>query len=188
MPSRFTASSSSTSSSVSPLDEIARSTSLAVSMPRSPCSASAACRKNDGDPVLANVAAIFRPISPDLPSPVTTTRPLQACKSSTAFSKRASRRSISPAIASASIRRHALGGCERLSCRALRLQPRLPWPTGHRRQLSLQRTHRFRSANRFRGAHRASFRPFPAAAVLSAESHSRARALKRRAFPAAGRN
>ena len=50
-------------------------------MPRSPCSASAGCRNTDGVPVEENVAAIFRPISPDLPMPVTTTRPLQASSS-----------------------------------------------------------------------------------------------------------
>ena len=61
-------------------------------MPRSPCSASAGCKKNDGVPVDENVAAIFRPISPDLPMPVTTTRPLHANSSSTARSNAASSR------------------------------------------------------------------------------------------------
>ena len=103
-PSRFTASTNSMSSSVSPLDEIATSTSSPVSIPKSPCNASEACKNNDGVPILANVAAVFRPINPDLPSPVTTTRPLHEYSISTAFSKRASSRSINPAIASDSIR------------------------------------------------------------------------------------
>src|ERR1700679_93510 len=48
-------------------------------MPRSPWPASAACTKKAGVPVEANVAAILRAIWPDLPSPVTMTRPL-ACR------------------------------------------------------------------------------------------------------------
>ena len=105
---RFTVSRSSMSSAVSPLVEIASITSPAVSIPRSPWSASPVCRNRAGVPVLAKVAAIFRPTRPDLPRPVTTTRPLQACRSSTAFSKRVSRRSIRPAIASDSTRRTRL--------------------------------------------------------------------------------
>ena len=54
--------------------------------------ASAGCRNTEGVPVLENVAAIFRPIRPDLPMPITTTRPLHASKSSTARSKLASSR------------------------------------------------------------------------------------------------
>ena len=102
-PRRLAASTSSISSSVSPLVEIVNRTSPAASMPRSPWRASAACRNIDGVPVLEKVAAIFRPINPDLPSPATTTRPLQEYSSSTAFSKRSSRRSIRPLMASASI-------------------------------------------------------------------------------------
>ena len=45
--------------------------------PRSPCTASAGCRKNAGVPVLESVAAILRQMMPDLPMPVTMTRPLQ---------------------------------------------------------------------------------------------------------------
>ena len=51
-------------------------TSSAVIMPRSPWLASAACTKNAGVPVVAKVAAILRPIWPDLPSPVMISRPL----------------------------------------------------------------------------------------------------------------
>ncbi len=105
IPIRFTDSRISTSSSVSPLAEIASSTSSDASAPRSPCNASAAWRKIEGVPVLENVADIFRPIRPDFPIPVTTTRPSHAYKSSTALSNRSSSRSINPAIASASIRR-----------------------------------------------------------------------------------
>ena len=46
-------------------------TSSAVIMPRSPWLASAAWTKKAGVPVEAKVAAILRPIWPDLPSPVT---------------------------------------------------------------------------------------------------------------------
>ncbi len=45
----------------SPEFEISRQTSPDVTMPRSPCAASAGCTKNDGVPVDASVAAILRP-------------------------------------------------------------------------------------------------------------------------------
>ena len=45
-------------------------------MPRSPWLASPGCMKNAGVPVEASVEAILRPMWPDLPMPVTTTRPL----------------------------------------------------------------------------------------------------------------
>src|SRR6478752_9662310 len=51
-------------------------TSSVVIMPRSPWLASAAWTKKAGVPVEAKVAAILRPIWPDLPSPVTISRPL----------------------------------------------------------------------------------------------------------------
>src|SRR3989338_7248292 len=57
------------SSSVSPLLETARTTSPFIIIPRSPWMPSLAWRKREGVPVLDNVAAIFRPISPDFPSP-----------------------------------------------------------------------------------------------------------------------
>ena len=66
-------------------------------IPRSPWIPSAGWRKKAGVPVDAMVEAIFWPISPDFPMPVTTTRPLEARISSTA-------RSNSPLIASASAR------------------------------------------------------------------------------------
>ena len=47
-------------------------------MPRSPWLASAACTKKAGVPVEAKVAAILRPIWPDLPSPVTISAALGA--------------------------------------------------------------------------------------------------------------
>ena len=53
----------------------------ATTMPASPWSASAACTKNAGVPVLASVAASLAPTRPDLPSPVTTTRPRVASSS-----------------------------------------------------------------------------------------------------------
>ena len=63
------------SSSDWPEFESASTTSSRVIMPRSPWLASAACRKNAGVPVLARVEAILRAMCPDLPTPLTTTRP-----------------------------------------------------------------------------------------------------------------
>src|SRR6201991_359505 len=63
-------------SGCSPDHDSARMTSSAVIMPRSPWLASAACTKKAGVPVEAKVAAILRATWPDLPSPVTITRPL----------------------------------------------------------------------------------------------------------------
>jgi len=74
-----------------------------ASIPKSPCSASAGCRKNDGVPVLDSVAEIFRPISPDFPIPVTATRPLHSKSTSTALVKVASSRAITSCSARASI-------------------------------------------------------------------------------------
>src|SRR5688572_1876341 len=71
--------------------------------PRSPWTASAGCRKNAGVPVLASVAAILRQTMPDLPMPVTMTRPLQWRISSTALAKRSSTRSTSASTAAASV-------------------------------------------------------------------------------------
>ena len=62
-------------SPVSPELEIASTMSGVVIMPRSPCEASPGCTKNAGVPVLARVAAILPPMCPDLPMPVTMTRP-----------------------------------------------------------------------------------------------------------------
>src|SRR6185436_15664929 len=91
------------SSSVSPLYDIAITTSSAWITPRSPCTASAGCRKKAGVPVLASVAAILRQMMPDLPMPVTITRPLQRTTSDTASAKRSSRRSTSASTAAASV-------------------------------------------------------------------------------------
>ena len=81
-------------SSVSPELETAMTTSPLAIMPRSPCTPSAGCRKSAGVPVEAMVAAIFWQISPDLPMPVTTTRPLQARIISTARTNSPSIRSV----------------------------------------------------------------------------------------------
>src|SRR6185503_3268581 len=51
-----------------------------------------------------SVEAILRPISPDFPIPVTTTRPLHPSRASTARSKEAPSRSCIPRTASASTR------------------------------------------------------------------------------------
>src|SRR5262249_1382203 len=56
-----------------------------------------------GVPVLARVDAILRPTCPDLPTPLTTTRPWQASIRPTASRKRSSRRAASALTASASI-------------------------------------------------------------------------------------
>ena len=77
VPRRWIRGSSKTISAEVPLFDKARTTSLDVSMPRSPCEASAGCMKNAGVPVDASVAAILLPICPDLPIPVTTIRPSQ---------------------------------------------------------------------------------------------------------------
>ena len=67
----------SASSAVSPDHDRARMASPSCIMPISPWLASAGCTKNAGVPVEANVAASLRPIWPDLPMPVTTTRPFR---------------------------------------------------------------------------------------------------------------
>ena len=71
--------------------------------PRSPCVASAGCRKNADVPVLASVAAILRQMMPDLPMPVTMTRPWHSYSIRTARSKFSSSRSTSAMIAAASV-------------------------------------------------------------------------------------
>ena len=63
-------------------------TSSLETMPRSPCTLSVGCRNIAGVPVDVMVAAIFRPMSPDFPTPATITRPLLAAMSSTALRER----------------------------------------------------------------------------------------------------
>ena len=72
-------------------------------IPRSPWLASAGWTKYAGVPVLDMVEAILRAMCPDLPMPLTITRPLQARISETAARKRSSRRPIRARTASASI-------------------------------------------------------------------------------------
>jgi len=79
-------------SSVSPLLEMAMTTSPVMIIPRSPWIPSAGCRNRAGVPVEAMVEAIFCPTSPDLPMPLTTTLPLLARIRSTARSKEVSMR------------------------------------------------------------------------------------------------
>ena len=74
-------------SSLSPELEIATTTSWSTIMPKSPCAASAGWTKNAGVPVEAMVAAILRPMCPDLPMPVMTTLPLQCNNASAARTK-----------------------------------------------------------------------------------------------------
>ena len=79
-----TTSANRTTSAVLPDFEIASRRSSAPTMPLSPCRASAAWTNSAGVPVLARVAASFAPTRPDLPSPVTTTRPRTASRRSSA--------------------------------------------------------------------------------------------------------
>ena len=79
-------------------------TSSGLTMPRSPCEASAACRKNDGVPNDARVAEIFRPTCPDFPKPTTTTRPLHLWMSFAAVTMSVFRRSDAERISPASVR------------------------------------------------------------------------------------
>ena len=55
-------------------------TSPSQRQPTPPWSASVACRKCAGVPVLDSVAAILAPTIPDLPIPVTTTRPVMSSR------------------------------------------------------------------------------------------------------------
>src|SRR3569833_1169039 len=89
------------SSAVSPDHDSAMITSSGVIMPRSPWLASAACTKKAGVPVEASVAAILRPICPDLPRPVTMTRPLALRIRSVAAANGAPRPFCSVAISAA---------------------------------------------------------------------------------------
>src|SRR5829696_1564267 len=89
-------------SGCSPDQDSAMMTSSAVIMPRSPWLASAAWTKNAGVPVEAKVAAILRPIWPDLPSPVTISRPL-AFRIRSAAATNGARRSDCNAADSAAI-------------------------------------------------------------------------------------
>src|SRR5450830_1100648 len=68
-------------------------TSLLAIMPRSPWLASPGCTNSAGVPVDAKVAAILRPTWPDLPMPVTITRPCAARIKSMAAMKPAPMRS-----------------------------------------------------------------------------------------------
>ena len=75
-------------SSVSPELDSSSTTSLSLTMPRSPWLASPGCRKKAGVPVEARVAAILVAMWPDLPMPVQTTRPRQASSSRQACGER----------------------------------------------------------------------------------------------------
>ena len=63
-------------STVEPLFEISKVGSPASYIPKSPCTASQACMKTAGVPVLESVAAIYCPTKPDLPTPQTISFPL----------------------------------------------------------------------------------------------------------------
>ena len=103
-PWRLTSGTIISSSSLEPEFDSASTTSSGVIMPRSPWAASAACTKYAGVPVLASVAAILRAMWPDLPMPVTMTRPWRLRMMSTARSNSSPTRSASAATAAASMR------------------------------------------------------------------------------------
>ena len=96
------------SSSVCPELEMASTTSSGVITPRSPWNTSRGLMKNEGVPVEESVAAIFAPMCPLLPTPVTMTLPLHSYISETAFSKLSSSLPISPSTASASSLKHCM--------------------------------------------------------------------------------
>ena len=90
-----------TTSAVSPEFDNASTTSRSVTIPASPCNASAACTKYETVPVLANVAANFAPTKPDLPSPVTTSVPPRVSTRSAAARNASALRVVNAPIASA---------------------------------------------------------------------------------------
>ena len=102
-------------SSVSPLLDNIMTTSAPVTMPRSPCIASAGCIKKAGVPVLARVPASLRATAPDLPMPHRTARPSISSRSWTAWTNSSPNRSARPHTASASIA-SVLRACLRISC------------------------------------------------------------------------
>ena len=91
-------------SSVSPELEMASTTSSGVITPKSPWYTSRGLMKNDGVPVEEKVAAIFAPMCPLLPTPVTITLPLHESIMSTARSNWSSIFGIRSSRASASSR------------------------------------------------------------------------------------
>src|SRR3954469_15221680 len=102
-PRRFTSGTMESSSSLEPEYEMAMNTSPPSTMPRSPWLASAGCTKYAGVPVLDSVEAILRAMWPDLPMPLTITRPRRCRIRSSAATKRESSRSVSACTACASM-------------------------------------------------------------------------------------
>ena len=94
-PRRFSCPTRSNSSSVEPLFESKTATSSFPTIPRSPCNESTGCRNAAGVPVEVNVAAIFRAMSPDFPTPLTMTRPFACDSRVTACAKALPRRPAS---------------------------------------------------------------------------------------------
>ena len=119
-PRRLTRGTIASSSSVLPEFDRASTTSSEITMPRSPWLASAGCMKKAGVPVEARVAAILRAMWPDLPMPLTTTRPRQARISSQARTNEPSMRCGNAAMASASICSTSTARAIRRSARAVR--------------------------------------------------------------------
>ena len=104
-----------TISLLSPELDSASTTSSCAIMPRSPWLASPGCTKKAGVPVDASVDAILPPIWPDLPMPVTTTRPVQASIKCSACTKCASRRVARLCTASASMPSTCRASCNTCS-------------------------------------------------------------------------
>ena len=102
-------------SSDSPEFEMAITTSPSAIIPTSPWLASPGCMKNAGVPVEARVEAILPPTWPDLPMPVTTTRPLAAKIAATASRKGLPRRPLRADTAAASISSTCLASARMLS-------------------------------------------------------------------------
>ena len=100
---RFKAGRIEVTSSLSPELDKATTTSPSTIMPKSPWAASAGCTKKAGVPVEAMVAAILRLMWPDLPIPITTTRPRQFKIASTACTKASSSPRDTSCKASASV-------------------------------------------------------------------------------------
>src|SRR5258708_1060024 len=145
-----------------------------ASIPKSPCSASAGCRKNDGVPVLESVAEIFRPISPDFPMPVTATRPLQAKSTSTALAKLLSRRAFTSCSARASIS-STLRAVSRLTAISAYSLHFLKWGAGVLRPYGLERPPNFQQPERRLKAHRTDLDAWTGAACCATTTGEDAR-------------
>ena len=99
-------------SSLSPLLEMANTTSISRTMPKSPWLASPGWTNIAGVPVEASVAAILRPMCPLLPMPITTTWPVVLSSIWTALTKVGLSRCLICKSASASMSRVSCANCK----------------------------------------------------------------------------